>query len=376
MTIYIGVFAISTLLFKLADSVKKEQRIYIDAVALILLCLLAGFRAESIGTDTRGYVQPMIKSAIASDSIKDFLRHTWIIDYSKKSVSNYEIGFSLVTFLVSTIFKSVVITQFVIELLIVLPIYFALRKKGDVPIWFGMFVFMMLFYNGSMNLVRQSIAMAFMLLAVACWMKDDKKKCILSLICAVLFHTSAILGIIIILFYEFVGRERNVGIKTSSRMVNINYINMSIVIGVGILILIATQLVINIMGQFGLSKYIGYILGDIEFMLNQVINVLPPSVMLLLSFKYFKNHQKEWAFYTVMMAYVIIVGQFTSVNPFSGRIRFYFMIFAIFAYPLICKYSKYKRTSKIIMISYLIFYWWFYYVLMESSQTVPYSMIQ
>ena len=376
MTNYIVVFCLSTVLFKLADYVKKEQRIYIDMIAILLLCLLAGFRAESIGTDTRGYVQPMIKGAIFSDNIKDFFKYTWIMNYNRYSVSNYEIAFSLIVFLTSVIFKSVVMTQFVLELLIVLPIYFALRKKEDVPIWFGMFVFMMLFYNGSMNLVRQSIAMAFMLLAVTCWMKNDKKKCILSLICAILFHTSAILGIIIILFYEFVGRERNVGIKTSSRMVNINYINMAIVIGVGILTLIATQLVINIMGQFGLSRYVGYILGNIEFMPNQVINVLPASVMLFLSFKYFKNHQKEWAFYMVMMAYVIIVGQFTSVNSFSGRIRFYFMIFAIFAYPLICKYSKYKRISKIIMISYLMFYWWFYFVLQGTDQTVPYSMIQ
>ena len=376
MTIYIGVFAISTLLFKLADSVKKEQRIYIDAVALILLCLLAGFRAESIGTDTRGYVQPMIKSAISSDSIIDFFRHTWIVDYIKKSVSDYEIGFSLVVFLVSTIFKSVVMTQFVLELLIVLPIYFALRIKEDVPIWFGMFVFMMLFYNGSMNLVRQSIAMAFMLLAVTYWMKNDKKKCLLFLICGIFFHTSAILGIMIIFFYEFVGRERNVGIKTSSKMVNINYINMSIVIGVGIIALIGIQFAIMIMEQFGFYKYVGYILGNIEFMPNQVINILPPTVMLLLSLKYFKNHQKEWAFYLVMTAYVIIAGQFTSVNPYGGRIRLYFMIFAIFAYPLICKYSKYKRISKIIMILYLIFYWWFYYVLTKSAETVPYSMIQ
>ena len=107
MTIYIGVFAVSILLFRLADYVKKEQRICIDAIALILLCLLVGFRAESIGTDTRGYVQPMIKSAISSDSIIDFFRHTWIVDYLKKSVSDYEIGFSLVVFLVSAIFKSV-----------------------------------------------------------------------------------------------------------------------------------------------------------------------------------------------------------------------------------------------------------------------------
>lgn len=375
MAIYIVTFVVSVVFFKLADFVKKEQRIYIDLIAILLLCLLAGFRSEIVGTDTSGYIVPMIKGAISSGNIKDFFQYSWLTGFNRKTVFDYEIGYSLVVFLTSAVFKSVVVTQFVLELLIVLPIYVALRIKKDVSIWFGMFVFMMQFYNGSMNLVRQSIAMAFMLLAITYWMKDDKKKCILFLICATLFHTSALLGIIIIFFYKFVGRETNVEIKTSSRMVNINYINIAIVIGVGILALIGTQFVVIIIEQFGFSKYAGYILGDIQFMPNQVINVLPPLVMLLLSFKYFKNHQKEWAFYIVMMAYVIIVGQFTSVNPFGGRIRFYFMIFAIFAYPLICKYSWYKRTSKIIMVSYLIFYWWFYYVLMGTDQTIPYSII-
>lgn len=375
MTIYIVVFAISTILFKLGDFTKKKQRIYIDFLAILLLCLLAGFRSEMIGTDTRGYIQPMIRGAISSQNIKEFFRYSWMQGYQLRTPIDYEIGYTMSVFVASKIFKSIVVTQTILEMLVVLPIYCALRKKEDVPIWFGMLVFMLQFFNASLNMSRQSIAMSFMLLAITYWMKDKKEKCILFLICAVLFHTTGLLGIMIVFLYEYIGRDRKAEIKTSNNKININYMNMIIAIVTGVAALIGVRLVAVILTQFGFSYYTAYILGDIHFMPNQVINILPPMVMLAFSLNNFKLHKNEWAFYVVMMAYTIIAGQFTSVNAFGGRVRLYFMIFAIFAYPLVCKYSKHKKIMTSVMASYLIFYWWFYYVLQGSDQTVPYIMI-
>ena len=147
MTIYLVVFFISTVLFKIADKMKKEQRIYVDLIGIFILCLLAGFRYELVGTDTSGYIQPMIKAAISSDNINDYFKYTWMTGFAKKSVTNYEVGYTLIVYLFSHTFKSIVVTQTVLEFLIVFPIYYALRLKEDVPIWFGMFVFMSLFYS-------------------------------------------------------------------------------------------------------------------------------------------------------------------------------------------------------------------------------------
>lgn len=376
MAIYVLVFGTSALAFKLADYVKKEQRIYIDAIAILFLCLLAGFRAESIGTDTRGYIQPMIKAAISADNIKDFFQYSWKQAFTRKTPLDFEIGYTIVIYMFSSLFKSVVVTQFVLELLVVLPVYIALRIKENVPIWFGMLVFMLHFFNLSLNLSRQSIGLSFVLLATTYWMKNNKKKCIMLLVVATLFHRSGLLGIAIVFFYDFVGREKNVGINVPGRTININYVNMLIVISAGIVALLGIEFVVIMLEKLKFSKYTWYILGDIHFMPNQIINIFPPFVLLLLSFKYFNSCRKEWAFYIVMIAYVMICGQFTSVNPYGGRIGLYFKIFTVFAYPLACKYSKYKGISSSMMISYLMFYWWFYYALIGSDQTVPYIMIQ
>ena len=377
MAIYVVVFTASSFLFKLGDSVRKKQGIYLgiylDYIAIFSLCLLAGFRAETIGTDTAGYIQPMIKGAISSGNVKDFLKYSWMGGYLIKNISDYEIGYSLVVYLLSTIFKSIVVTQTILELLVVIPIYYALRKKEDVPIWFGMPVFMLQFFNGSMNLNRQSIAMSFMLLSVTCWMSGEKKKCVLFLICSVLFHTSGLLGVINISLYEYVGKNRENSFESSNK--DTYYRNMIIAIFVGVATLISIKYVINIMTILGFGNYVGYIKGDIHFMPNQIINILPPIIILVFSKINFQSHKNEWAFYIVMMIYTIIAGQFASVYPNSGRIRLYFMIFVIFAYPLACKYSSRKKILSLAMIAYLMFYWWFYYVLQGTDHTVPYVRI-
>ena len=351
---------------------KKRQRIYIDAVAILFLCLLAAFRSDEVGTDTRGYIQPMIQGAISSENINDFFQYSWTFTYSRKSVIDYEIGYTLVVYLTSVIFKSIVVTQFVLELLIVLPVYIALRKKDDVSIWFGMLVFMLQFFNGSMNLNRQSIGMAFLFCALTFWMGNKKKTCVVLLGIGTLFHITTLIGIIIVLIYEYVGREKKGRVLLSNKSFNINYINMLIAILAGIILLLGAGLLSILMEHTGLAKYVYYITGDIHFMPNQVLYVLPPLVILILSFKNFNNRQSEWTFYIVMIIYVIIAGQFTSASAFSGRIGLYFKMFAIFAYPLACKYSKYKTLSSFLMISYLIFYWGFYYVYMGMDATVPY----
>ena len=60
---YIVVFIISIGFFALSDRVKFTQRKPVVFVAVMILCLLAGLRAESIGTDTKVYLVPVFEAA-------------------------------------------------------------------------------------------------------------------------------------------------------------------------------------------------------------------------------------------------------------------------------------------------------------------------
>lgn len=191
-----------------------------------------------------------------------------------------------------------------------------------------------------------------------------------------LFHTSGLISILILFIYEYVGCERKGEISVSGEKIGINYINMVIVIVAGLVALIGVQVVATILIRFGLDRYVNYILGNIRFMPNQIISVLPPFAMFILSYKHYKDSKREWIFYFVMFVYTMFAGQFTSVNSFGGRVKLYFMIFGIHACPLACKYSRNKKIFTTLMISYLAFYWWFYYVFNMTDQTVPYIMIR
>ena len=67
-----------------------------------------------------------------------------------------------------------------------------------------MVLFMLLYYQIGFNWIRQSIANAFVLLAIVLAEEDKKKKAIVLCIFAVLFHSSAIIGLALFLFtYAF-----------------------------------------------------------------------------------------------------------------------------------------------------------------------------
>ena len=376
MEIYIVVFCTATLIFRLADFVKQKQRFYIDIVAIILLCLIAGFRAKTVGTDTRLYIRPMIDAAISSNNIVEYMQHRWWMGWTFLRPSDYEIGYVLAVYLISALFKSVVATQFFLELLIVLPTYFAIRKTKDIPVWFGMLVFMIYFFGSSMNIIRQSIAMAFVLLGTVFWMQKEKRKSIVSLIAAILFHTSALVGILIILFYEYAKIEREKTIQIGNKIIHIRAVNAALIILVGVLVLFGIDIVVYIMTKMTvLSKYVGYIAGDIRFMPNQVLIVLLPFIMLLFAVRQPGARSKELIFYIVKIAYVMITGQFSSANSFGGRVGLYFKIFSVLAYPMACKLGRHRKLSTLLMVSYLVFYWWFYYVLRGIDEIIPYARI-
>ena len=160
MTPYIIVFMISIGLFALSDRVIFTQRKPVVFVAVITLCLLAGLRAESIGTDTRVYLVPIFEAAKKCHSLGEYLNSsfhafTWTTDY----VKDMEPLFPLLVLIVTKITGSLYCVQTILELCVILPLYIAVRKDKQTNLWMAMFVFCMAFYNPSMNMMRQSIAM-------------------------------------------------------------------------------------------------------------------------------------------------------------------------------------------------------------------------
>ena len=123
MSIYIIGFIISTLLLSFSNKIVKRQRWFFTCIALLIPCCIAGFRAESVGTDVYTYLAPMTNAAISSDNIVDYMSTSWYRVYRNLYVSNYEIGFSLLVYFIAKVFKNIYAVQFAIQAITIIPLY-------------------------------------------------------------------------------------------------------------------------------------------------------------------------------------------------------------------------------------------------------------
>ena len=380
MRVYLIGFVASALIIKAASVVKKNQRFVLIIAALLIPCFIAGLRGESVGTDVQTYLLQMTKAAISATNFSDYMAAKWFMIWRNLYVSDYEIGFSAIVYIIAKLFKNIYAVQFVIQGLVVVPVCYSLYKNDRIEnslCWIGMLTYYFMFFNSSLNLMRQSIAMAFVFLAFTFFQNKNYKICCFFTIVAVLFHTSALIGILIYLVYSYINAANKVDICGSVRdeqgKLSGKDMNMIVVILVGFVAVVSTGIVTKILSSIGLSKYIGYISGDIMFMPNQILSRLPAILILLYARRKNRTFQ-NFQFYFTMIVFDVLLAQLTSVNSFAGRIGMYFSQFEMLAFPTICYEIRNKKLVQFCLIGYMLFYWWFYYVLKGVNATIPYVL--
>lgn len=159
------------------------------------LSILYYVRDFSIGLDTYTYVG-IIDDVFQIDSIKG------VVDYS--ILYNIEIGFVFFVYLLGFLGVSTSLVFFVSALLIYINLFFALKKvKVNVVLYFSAFFSYCAFFLWSFNILRQMIAVSFVILAVGFLLNSSKRKFILFIILATLFHYSAIVGLLFYFIYHY-----------------------------------------------------------------------------------------------------------------------------------------------------------------------------
>lgn len=374
MSVYLYGFGISIALIALSEKISKKQRWFFALIALLIPCLIAGYRASSIGVDTEGYLVPMTNAAIFSNSYTNYISSSWFRIWRYLSVRDYEVGFSLVVFVAAKIFKSVVAVQFIIQALTVFPIYIA-ANRTKYKTWICMAVYYFMFFNKSLNMIRQMVAMAFVLLAIQLLSEGKVKWFITLSLVGFTFHYSAIISFLIAVIYFYVQSNSS---KESTLSVK-SYKNAIVVITIGILGVVGSSVVAGILPYIGLGRYVNYLVsisGGIHFLPMQIIIRLPLICLFILNWKSMNLGERNSSFYVTMIALDAIVAQLASVTSYSGRIALYFSVFNIYSYASVCSNTKHKFLVKLITISYLILYWWYYYVFLGTEATVPYMSLQ
>lgn len=376
MIIYIFVILTSIIFISLGLLSKRKYHNFIYylfiTIGLLLPCIIAGLRNNSIGSDTDFYILGLFEQVSSFSSPINYI----------KEMSNFwqinDLVYLMVTFIVGKCFNNFNMLLFIMELLIVLPVYKSIEKYSvkDTNIIYGMLLFYLFWYNVTFNMLRQSLALAFSLLGIAYMDKKKYKLSILfSLIC-IGFHKSGILTLFIIaLMYIF----NHLKINNRQKKKLSKFIIILSICSVATFILS-----IPIANHFNLFKipifekihFIEYIKNykfDFSFIDNFMY--LYVFVIIYIGKNVIELSNINYLFYKTLSIISIIFLQIGMIIPYAERFSFYFIypiIINILPIALERKALKENVIIKILTIFIFLGYWILIFCILRVHNTVPY----
>lgn len=380
MAVYIMMFVSSSILLKVSGRKKGLEAKVLVILALLLPIAVAGFRKVGIGTDTEVYVNVLYEAAKKSTSFFDYLSKKVYSSFQYKSVMNWEIGYNALLYCATKLTKSIQGVFFATQLIVIYFIYKGIKeyKDGYYSIAMAMFVFYFMFYGSTLNAMRQWIA-----IAIIFWgthflnNKQDKYFCI-TVIAALLFHYSAIIGFLIWLVYRYMDSERQKWSLVSNGVtLSKDLYKIVIIMLLGIFCLVG----INAIGAFLSSingvfaRYVRlYITGTVQFMPMQLLRRIPVIFMVVINWKRVQERFPKSGFIILMLVLDIITSQLGGISAQSSRIGYFFSVYETILIAEIISVNR--RNTRIVYYFFFVVFLFagFYYdnILMGRSEIVPY----
>lgn len=377
--IYIIFFLTSCLLIWLSE--KCQSRFIgkiLTFVAILLPCILASMRADTIGTDVRVYVEPMYNVAKQSTSFSSYMGQRWYVIWRYMYVNKFEIGFTTLVYLIEKLGGSLGTVLFFIHALIVAPIYLGLKRmKKPYPVYLGMLVFYLLFYNTSLNMMRQWIAMSVLFYGLSHLIINKEKKYFITIVVACLFHTSALMGVAIYFIYMYSQKQRKY-IRIANFRLSGSLVPVKVFI-YGCIVLLSLNVIAVLLRNFGLAKYVGYIQGNgsIYLLPNQIILRLPIIILFIIRWRKILTEDELTPFYGTMIVLDLLASQLISINVYAFRIASFFSEYSMISYSALVyagnrKYRTNRYVTLFYVLAYMVYYWIYYYIITGTNATFPY----
>ena len=259
----------------------------------------------------------------------------------------------------------------------IIPFYTALaRNRKTMPLWLGMLVFFFFSYNTSLNLMRQWIAVGFLLLAFQMLLEKRPVGVTVFTLAAMLFHYSAIIAVLIYAIYFYICLHRKVKLQIKKFHLSGYTLAVCVLTIVSLLLLLNLNLLLKLMDAIGFDRFSNYLEGNqLSFLPMQILLRLPMIVIFLFNWKYFRKRGAAAAFYLAMVILEVIAAQLISVDTYSFRIGAYFSLYTTLAVPTMyatLESKPRKILTAVCLVGYMLAYWYFTYVMQQRHETVPY----
>lgn len=337
---------------------KYKEGHLVAALAILIVCMLAGVRAASVGTDVNYYVIPYIE------------RVSWYPNFSiyMKNIP-IEPLFGILCFINGKLFENTFFVLFICQLFTVLPLYATFYHYRDkLSITFAYAIYLLLFYNMSLCIIRQFVSMSLILYAFCCC-ENNKYKRIFILVSAVLFHYTGLLFIVLYLICQITSR-----LKYSI----LSKLLLIIILGV---VLVALPFLLKVFANtFGTmaNKYYEIYLSKLDS--GGGISIIETSFRLLLfaiPYALSIRSNDKWESENLFLLLIgLIFSAFAVVSEYMLRISCFNNIFYCLTIPYSIKHisKKSRFTYECIIIAICFAYWYIIYYLWNNFETFPYMI--
>lgn len=335
-------------------------------MGILVLALLAGCRDVTIGTDTSGYVQSIFEEAV---SYKRDLKGLYTIIIISNQGSFEEL-YILLNYVVAQFADNINVYMFVAHWLIVGVMVFAI-KRIRINITWAIYIFLMAFMATTLNVARQSLAMAFCYLAFALLVTGSKMRWVLlANVVALGFHHSAFIFLVPIIGYKIIIKYFHL-FRTKK-------MKLFVVLGCVLLIWFWGEL-LSSMSDWGLlnEKYMDRYGSSDKYGNNIPISLIALTTFNLFAFycvrKQFRKHNYIFSLYVEYILLVSFLLCFVAlVSTFAVRINVYFINLCVIFVPYMISLGRKKMLRAAIVFFYL-FYWIMGVVVANLSETFPYT---
>lgn len=329
-------------------------------MAWIVLSLIEGLRAYSIGTDTKTYVKA----------------------FEDQNLNNFEFGFQLLNRAVALCSKNgtffLLVTAFIINGLIIRAID-KLSRDDAVSLFLYMALYM---YFNAFNALRQYIAVGLVLNAYIELRKSKPFRFLLLIILAILFHNSAIVGFMLAPMYMFFrkyGKKRKAELTALDRLKRQEEVTL-IPLLKRILIPMLAVLVFSIGFNMALRivvavypKYSYYLNGAYGNGTAAIQQKVVYSAILLVYLVF--SEEEEWL---LMVSYAVALALLMSKMMVLSRFIWYFDIFTIFAVAEVW-HTRYFSPGTLTLVRLCIglacFAFMIYYLYCGVMRVTPYQFV-
>ena len=388
MIVYIIIFALSLLGVKVADIwYDDKQRFWAGSVLAVLPpILIAGLRDSTVGSDTDLYVIPIFNDiALNGQNLAEFL----------DSYPDMEFGYLLLNYVVAQVTDLPFVWLTCIHILIIISLYVTAMKWRDYlsPVLF-MFIFYMIFFQESLSIVRQSIALSFSMLGLTLFLVpqitqiDTEEKIGTSvyryvcsgvcLVIAFLFHQTAVIALSFPIIYFVFDRF-------SLRQTYVLYIVVALLMVVFFLNL-DNLIIWLIENDFIGLKFLKYTSADDTFTpvlgaANFVVKIVTVVYLVYIMFIY--EADTFLKFFLVVAVLDMLFSLCALIVQPLDRISLYFRLVSCISLPyLICNYpvlftdedTPYTKPVEGFVCVLLFAYWFYVYMLGNYDDTADYQI--